>query len=427
MLWIGRMTMLKFGVILGTAFAAIVVQAENWPQFRGPRGDGTSAETNVPIRWNATENVRWKTLIPGEGHSSPVVWEKSVFITSSEASGNRLLLRLDADTGKVLWQKVVGRGPKESMHRENSSASSTPATDGKLVFTSFQIGDRVDLKCFDFDGKEVWSAQPLQFDGEHGYSYSPIIYKDMVLFDCRQEAEAALLALDKQTGKVRWKAAPGNKRISHVTPLLIQHGNQTQLIVSGSDETRSYDPDTGKPIWWCEGPSDVAVAGLSYGDGKVFVTAGYPNRTRMAVRVDGRGDVTRSHIAWSSRRQVTYVPSPVYHQGHVYSVIDEGMMCCFDAKTGESTWEHRLGGRFRSSLVLAAGRIYATNDKGLTTVFEANPKEFRAIASNDVKQFCYATPALSNDRIFLRTGNEMWCIEQAPQQLRAGTEQSLTR
>ncbi len=144
----------------------------------------------------------------------------------------------------------------------------------------------------------------------------------------------------------------------------------------------------------------------------VFATAGYPDRTRMAIRVNGRGDVTKSHVAWSLRRQVTYVPSPVYHQGHLYSVIDEGMLCCFNAKTGQSTWEHRLGGRFRSSLVLAAGRIYATNDKGQTTVFEANPQQFRPLASNNLSDSCYATPAISNGQIFMRTGENLYCIAE---------------
>ena len=399
-------------VLIGIVCWVQSALAENWPQFRGPRGDGTSAETNAPLQWSATQNVKWKTPLPGEGHSSPIVWGSSIFVTTVDENGNRNLARLDAATGKVVWQKKVASAPKESMHRENNSASSTPATDGTRVVTSFQVGDRVDLRCFDFEGKQLWAVQPLRFDGEHGYGYSPIIYKDLGIFDCRQEGEAALLALDKRTGHARWQAAPGNKRISHVTPLLITYANQTQLVVSGSDETRSYNPDTGQPIWWCEGPSDVAVAGLAFGDGMVFATAGYPDRTRMAVRVNGRGDVTKSHVAWSLRRQVTYVPSPVYHNGHLYSVIDEGMLCSFNAKTGQSTWEHRLGGRFRSSLVLAGGRIYATNDKGQTTVFETNPQQFRQLASNNLDGFCYATPAISNGRIFVRTGENVFCIAE---------------
>jgi outer membrane protein assembly factor BamB len=182
------------------------------------------------------------------------------------------------------------------------------------------------------------------------------------------------------------------------------------LIVSGSDETASYDPVSGRQLWWCEGPSDVAVAGLAFGDGLVFATAGYPARTRMGIRIDGSGDVTESKIAWKSRRQVTYVPSPVYHKGCFYSVLDEGMLVCLDAKSGEARWEQRLAGRFRSSLVLVDGLIHATNDQGLTTIFRASPDSFQQVAVNHLNEFCYATPAISNGRLFIRTGENLYCV-----------------
>jgi outer membrane protein assembly factor BamB len=408
------MTMQKLFYLFATIIIGLsspVVQAENWPQFRGPRGDGTSLEKGVPIRWSASENVGWKIPIPGEGHSSPVVWSNSVFITAAlKNSERRVLIRVAADSGNVLWQRTVVTSASEPMHNENSSASSTPVTDGTHVFTSFQAGDRVDLRCFDFDGKLVWAVQPLRFDGQHGYSYSPLVHGDLLLFDCRQEGEAAVLALDKRTGKVRWRATPGHKRISHVTPLLFQEGGRQQLVVCGSDEIRSYNPDNGEALWWCRGPSEVAVAGLAYGDGMIFATAGYPARTRMAVRVSGRGDVSQSHVAWTLRRQASYVPSPVYHDGHLYTVLDEGMLLCFDAKTGEPAWEQRLGARFRASLLFADGRIYATNDKGGTTVFEANPKSFRPVATNELEEFCYATPAIAGKRLFIRTAGHLFCI-----------------
>jgi outer membrane protein assembly factor BamB len=272
----------------------------------------------------------------------------------------------------------------------------------------------VDIRCFDYTGKQIWSAQPLRFDGQHGYSYSPVLYGSLLLFDCRQEGEAAFIALDKRTGQLRWSVFPGRKRISHVTPLLIQNGAQRQVVVCGSDEIRSYDPNNGQPLWWCRGPSDVAVAGLSHGNGLVFATAGYPARTRMAVRVDGRGEVTRSHVAWSFRQQATYVPSPVYHDGYLYTVLDEGMVFCFEAMSGRPVWDHRLGGRFRASLVLANGLVYATNDRGATTIFEAKPTAFRAVATNDLKQFCYATPAIADARLFVRTSEHLYCLV-APQ------------
>lgn len=398
-------------VLLG--FVATPAPAENWPQFRGPRGDGTSNEKNVPTRWSQTENVAWKSPIPGIGHSSPVVWENSVFLTSATEDGKRLLLRLDANSGKLLWESAVASTERESMHRENSSASSTVATDGQNVITSFQVGDRVDIRSYDFGGKLRWAVQPLKFSGEHGYSYSPILYKDLVIFDIRQDGDdSATIALDKKDGTLRWRAKPRTKRISHITPLLIDDGRE-QLLVSGSDETASYDPQTGKQLWWCKGPSEVAVAGLCYADGLVFTTAGWPSRTRMAIRTDGSGDLPESAVAWSSRRQVTYVPSPVYHEGHLYSIVDEGMLNCFNMKTGETKWDQRIGGRFRSSMVLANGLVYITNDKGLTTVFRATPESFQQVSVNDLKEFCYTTPAISNGRLFIRTEGNLYCIASA--------------
>jgi outer membrane protein assembly factor BamB len=404
------------GVVVALCAVVFNAAGENWPQWRGPRGDGTSLETNVPVKWSATENVMWKSAMPGEGHSSPIVWGNAVFVTTAvKETRKRLLLRLHAETGKVVWERTVVVAEPESMHRENSSASSTPVTDGQYIFTSFQAGARVDLRGFDFNGKQIWAVQPLQFEGQHGYSYSPVLFNELLIFDCRQEGEAAVLALDKRTGAVRWRAVPGNRRISHVTPLLVNHPRGTQLVVCGSNETCGYDPLTGKQLWRCQGPDDVAVAGLSFGEGLVFATAGYPTRTRMAVRVDGKGNVTGTHVKWKEHRQATYVPSPVYHAGHLYTMLDDGLLYCFDAQSGKPVWEYRLGGRFRSSLVLANEKIYATNDKGLTTVFAADPKGFRLLGSNDVKEFCYGTSAISNGRVYLRTGERLWCFAEEKQ------------
>jgi outer membrane protein assembly factor BamB len=390
------------------------IHAGNWAQWRGPNGDGISGEKNVPTEWGTAKNVLWRTAIPGEGHSSPTVWEDSVFLTTVlKESRERLLLRLDARAGKVLWQRVIVTANLERMHRENSSASSTPLTDGQHVFTSFQNGRRVDLQCYDFDGQRVWSVQPLGFEGEHGYSYTPLLCDDLLIYDFAQNDEAAVLALDKKTGQTRWRFDRKTREISHVTPLLVTAGGTRQVVVCGSDEIRSFVPETGKSLWWCDGPTEVCVAGLSYGDGLVFATGGYPRRTRLAVKATGRGDASSSQVVWSLGREVSYVPSPVFHQGHLYTVVDDGMLYCFDARTGKAVWEQRLGGRFRCSLVLADGNIYATNDKGLTTVFKATSSGFQSVAVNDLQEFCYATPAISNGRIFLRTGGHLYCIGAA--------------
>lgn len=384
---------------------------DQWPQWRGPRGDGISTEPNLPVEWSPTRNVVWKTAIPGEGHSSPVIWNDSLFLTTAlKDSGDRVLLRLDATSGDILWRQTVVTAPVESMHRENTPASSTPITDGTHVFTSFQKGPRVDVSCHDLSGKLVWSVQPLRFKGMHGYSYTPLLHRDLLIIDYSQDDEAAVLALDKRTGKTRWRFDRPQAVISHVTPLLIKDGSGTQLVTCGANEIRAFNPDTGESIWWCRGPTDVCVAGLVAGDGLVFANGGYPKRTRMAVKTSGKGDVTDSHVAWSTVREVSYVPSPIYLDGHFYSVIDEGLVFCFEAATGKAVWDHRLGGRFRSSLILGGGNLYASNDKGVTTVFRASPTGFQQVAANDLEEVLYTTPAVAHGRLYIRTAGHLYCI-----------------
>ena len=389
------------------AFAA-PAHSENWPQFRGARGDGISTESNVPIQWDTTKNVAWKTPI-GEGHSSPSVWERSVFLTTATKNGQRSLMRLDTVTGRIAWQQVAVTAPVENMHRENSAASSTPVTDGAHIFTSFQNGNRIDLQCYDFTGRKIWATQPLTFRGMHGYSYTPVLFRDLVIYDISQNDQSAVLALDKKTGQQRWRYIRKKQEISHVTPI-ITDGPKPQLVVCGGDEVRGFDPLTGRSLWWADGPTDVCVAGISFGEDTVFVNGGYPRKTRMAVKTTGSGDVTQTHVSWTTGREVSYVPSPVYHNGHVYTVVDDGLVYCFDAKSGNALWNHRIGGRFRSSLVMANGNIYATSDKGLTTVFRATPERFTPVATNNLAELCYATPAISNGRLYMRTGSQLYCI-----------------
>jgi outer membrane protein assembly factor BamB len=397
--------------IVWWAFCSGVCSAE-WAQWRGPHGDGISSEKNPPLKWSGTENVVWKAAIPGEGHSSVVIWKEAMFVTTAlRDSGERILLRLNAETGEILWRRTVLTAPIEHMHWQNSPASSTPVTDGKHVYTSFQNGKRVDLRCFDFDGNEIWAVQPLSFEGEHGYSYTPLLYRDVLIVDFAQEGEAATLGLDARTGEIRWRADRIRRRISHVTPLLVEAAGKIQVIVCGSNEIRGLNPLTGETYWFAEGPTDVCVAGLSFGEGMVFATGGFPLATRMAVDVSGAGDVTETHVRWSIRRAVSYVPSPVYHEGYLYTMLDQGLLNCFDVKSGEASWGgERVGGRHRSSLVLADGLIYATDDEGRTTIFRANPETFEQVAVNELGEFCYTTPAIVNGRIYFRTKNHVLCI-----------------
>jgi hypothetical protein len=387
------------------------VPAGNWPQWRGPNGDGFSDETGIPFRWGPKKNVVWKTRIPGVGHSSPIVWGEAIFLTTAQPdSEERQLLKINVRTGNVQWQRTAVTAPYEHTHRENSYASSTPATDGRHVFVSFQDDDRVNLQCYDFSGNKVWEIRPLSFKGEHGYCYSPILYKDLILFDCSQNGESVFLGIDKATGTVRWRFDKSGREISHLPPLIVHSAGKDQAIVSGSSQILSIAPETGDVFWSCRGPTDVCVTSLVFGNDLVFATGGYPARTRMAVRTTGSGNVTDTHIVWSSKKAVSYVPSPIFYDNHIYTIVDNGVVYCLDAADGHIVWEKRIGGRHRASLVFVDGKLLATNDKGVTTVFRATPEGYEQIAANDLGEFCYATPAVADGRMYIRTENHLYCI-----------------
>lgn len=385
--------------------------AENWPQWRGPAADGVCSETGVPTRWGSSDHVLWKTEIPGIGHSSPIVWEDAVFLTTAlPEKRQRLLLRVDARSGNIVWQRVVVTAELEHIHKENSYASSNPATDGERVYTSFAANGRVNLQAYDLRGTKVWETEPTRFEGEHGYSYSPILYGDLLYLDCNQNDEPALLALDRKTGEVRWRVDKEGREISHVAPLIVYTAGRWQLLTCGNNRIGGFDPLTGAEIWSCAGPTDVCVAGLAFGDDLLFATGGYPDRTRLVVRTTGTGDVTKTHIVWKSKRAVSYVPSPVYHAGHVYSVLDNGVLHCFAADSGKTVWQHRLGGRYRASVLLVEGNLWLTDDKGKTTICRASPEKFEPVAVNRLNEFCYTTPAISDGRIYIRTKEHLYCI-----------------
>ena len=402
------------GVTAGLLLTA--VQAENWPGWRGPRGDGTSRETVAPLRWSETENIRWKVPIPGKGHSSPIVWNDRVFVTTCiEANGQRLLLCLDRSSGRERWRRTVFTGPLERIHRLNSYASSTPATDGHYVWVSFLDRSRMLIVCYDFNGEEIWRKSPGRFYSRHGYCSSPVLYKDLVIVNGDQDGEAWIVALDKATGRERWRADRPNRTRSYCVPILIQHGGKTQLVLSGSKCVAAYDPDTGEQLWIVDGPTDQFVASLVYRDGILFVTGGYPEYHLMAIRPDGRGNVTKTHVAWHHRRvgnrRAAYVPSPIAHGHRFFLVTDIGYVSCLDIATGKTIWHRRLGRHFSASPVSVGDRLYFCDDDGNTFVVAA-ADQFRLLAKNTLDDECYASPAVSDGEIFIRTLKRLYCIRE---------------
>ncbi len=384
--------------------------AENWPMWRGPRGDGTSLEKNVPTQWSDTQNIVWKTPIPGKGHASPIVWDDRVFVLSADKEKQqRLLLCLDRSDGKILWQQVVLEAPLERINALNSCASSTPATDGARVYVSFLDVDKMLIAAYNFEGHEVWAVHPGAFSSMHGYCSSPVLWKNMVIVNGDHDGSGYLVALDCVTGRTVWKTPRPNQTRSYCTPLIGRMGGRNQLVLSGSKCVAGYDPDSGKPLWIIDGPTEQFVASLVYNGELLFMTCGFPQFFMQAIRPDGAGNVTKTHVVWQKDKDCSYVPSPVAVGPYFLVVSDTGIATCLDAASGRSLWRERLGPHYSASLVTANGLVYFLSDKGVMTVVRPGPK-LEIVARNELDEETYASPALSAGQIFLRGISHLYCI-----------------
>jgi outer membrane protein assembly factor BamB len=396
------------------ALLAAAGRAGEWPSWRGPTGDGVSQETDVPVRWAAAYNIAWKTPIPGKGHSSPVVWGDRVFVTSAVKNDKtRLLVAVDRRTGKVLWLRIVLRAPPEKINRLNSLASSTPATDGKHVWVTFLDVERVRVVCYDVDGNEVWRRSPGRFTAKHGYCSSLLLYRDLVIVNADQDAlggdRAYIVALEKATGKERWRIDRPNRVRSYVPPVVFTAAGKDQMVLSGSKCTASYDPRTGRRHWIVDGPTEQFVASMVYTDDVFMITGGYPTLHILGIRPDGSGDVSKTHVMWHLRKGASYVPSPIAAGKYFFLVSDKGTASCLAARTGKVMWQEKLGRHHSASPVSAGGRLYFLDDDGVTFVLDGGPR-FRLMAKNPLKERCFASPAISRGRIFIRALKNLYCI-----------------
>ncbi len=409
-------------------FMPCLLLSENWPNWRGPSGDGISLEKGIPVKWSPTENIAWRVAIPGKGHSSPVVWGNKVFLTTClPEKEQRLLLCLDQRTGKKLWQKVVLNSPLETIHPLNSRASGTPATDGQHVFVTFMKADdrkipapnvgtqrlitpgKIIVAAYDLDGEQKWKINVGDFISAHGFNTCPVLFEDLVIINGDHDGDAYLVALERKTGRERWRIERENKTRSYATPIIREIGGRTQMILSGSLCVASYDPHNGKRHWIVDGPTEQFVASMVYNGEYVFVTAGYPERHILAIRPDGSGNVTGTHVAWRTNRGAAYVPSPIFAGPYLLVVADSGIASCFNAKTGKRHWMERLPGGHSPSTVSADGLVYFTSDRGVTTIVRPG-KMFNIIARNELGEQISASPAISQGQIFLRTHQHLYCI-----------------
>jgi outer membrane protein assembly factor BamB len=385
-----------------------------WPQFRGPTGQGHSADTSLPLEWNETRNIAWKVPVPGLAWSSPVVANGRVWITTAVENRGAVSLRLlafDAASGSQAVDVEVFRlGRTAAINPKNSQASPTPIVEAGRVYVHFGANGTAALTE---TGDVVWKAR-FPYESQHGNGGSPILYGDLLVFSCDGGDSAFVIALDKNTGKTRWKTwrrTPWDQAYS--TPLVIRVADRDQIVSVGAYRTAAYDPASGKEIWrvsYADGFSNVPRP--VFGHGLVYIATGFQQPSLLAVRADGTGDVTKTHVAWTLSRSAPLTPSPLLVGDELYVVSDVGIATCLDARTGTVLWQQRLGGNYSASPVAAGGRIYFLAEEGVTTVI-APGKEFRRLAQNPLDGTTLASIAVAGGSIFIRSDRHLYKIAQA--------------
>ena len=388
--------------------------AENWPAWRGLRGDGTTLESGLPTKWSGTENVVWKTPIPGVGYSSPIVWGDHIFLTTAFAeTKNRTLLCVDRKSGKIVWQKTVLNAPLESKNTENSYASSTPATDGKHVYVTFLDGNQVAVAAYSFTGQQKWIVRPGPFDSPHGFCHSPVLFDDKVLLSCCGSKSGFIAALNCSDGNTVWKVEPKHFVQSFSNPFVAKMSGRMQLIVAANAAITGYDPTSGADLWTVDGPSQESIATPVYGaeSGLLLVDSSWPTRFLVAIKPDGSGQSTANKVIWKTKEGASYVSSPIAVGDYFMSLSFGKSKCfyCYDASTGKILWKEGTAGRHHASPVVAGGLVYFLNDEGQMNIVRAGPT-FDLVATNELGEETYASPAISQGQIFLRGFNNLYCI-----------------
>jgi len=412
--------------ILATAALAILncdhLTAENWPQFRGPTAQGLSVEKNLPLKWSATENVAWKTEVPGESWSSPIVWGDRVFLTTATDAGESCrVISMDRKSGAILWNKEVFKQVPRRKEGRNTYATPTPATDGDRVYVCFGDGGFVAL---DFKGEILWANRDYNFYSQHGLGSSPILHDGLLIMarDGSSNGEdkklgwqtpwdqSYVVALDCKTGKERWKAKRGMSRISHGTLCIWENEGKDQVISEAGDVVQGFDAKTGERVWSSEVLGEGKVPSAILGEGMVFTSGGWGGKeTIKAFKLGAKGDLKENNLVWEQKKGMPKVPSMLYVKPHIFMITDGGVASCLKAGSGEIVWQERVGGNFGASPVSANGRVYFVGDNGETAVIEAGP-EFNVLARNPIGEKVQASPAISQGQIFIRTDKSLFCI-----------------
>lgn len=389
---------------------SIPLLAEDWPQFRGPGGQGHSLEKGLALEWGPAKHVKWKSAIPGTGWSSPSIAGDRIWLTTATDKGASLrLLAVETATGRIALEKevfrVADKGP--GIHGKNSFASPTAIVAGDRIYVHYGF---YGTACLNTKGDVLW-RQTVKYEPQHGPGGSPVLFEDMLIFSCDGFDAQFVIALDAATGKVRWRTARGKGNQAYTTPLVIHHNGQPQLISPGAHHAYAYDPRNGKELWYIEyGDGFSNVPRPVYSHGLVYICSGFFQPILFAVRPDGRGNVTKSHVAWQHGRAVPLTPSPIIVGDELYMVSDNGIATCLDAATGKVHWTQRMGGNHSASPVHADGRIYFLSEEGDAVVL-APGKEYKVLAKNSIGERTLASLAVSGKAIYLRGDQSLYRIE----------------
>ncbi|TWU37135.1 outer membrane protein assembly factor BamB family protein [Novipirellula artificiosorum] len=432
---ISTLPLLCFFVVVNSS------QADNWPQWRGPTGDGVIEETEVPTEWDEESGVQWKCPLPGWGDSTPAIWGDAVFVTSCVDEESLVLLKINKKTGEVEWTRQVGTATAlrvkvlkkvpemrrhQQFHDSHNMASPSPTTDGELVIAHFGNGD---LAAYDFQGNLLWKRNLQQDHGDYtiwwGHANSPVLHGDLVISVCMQDSCSDLpgdvspsyvVAHDKRTGKQKWKtmrmtSARGEHGDGYTTPLLRHAGERTELIVMGGQMLDAYDPATGKQLWRLSDlDGNRVIPNPIVADQLIIATQGM-RQAMLAIRPSGDGDLSRKDIVWSFDQGTSDSPSPVVWEDFVFFISNNGIARCLDLHTGQEHWKERLAGEYRASLLAADGKVYFFNMDGLATVVSAS-KDFRRLSENQLQDRTLASPAVSDGTIFVRGRTSLYCLSQ---------------
>jgi outer membrane protein assembly factor BamB len=409
---------LPMAVCLGLGAASL--WSAEWPQFRGPQGNGHATARHLPLAWDEATSVVWKTAIPGKGWSSPVLSAGRVYLTTAvplgEDEAGELSLRalcVEAATGRMLWDEEVFRRPASKIHSKNSHASPTPLVHGNRVYVHF---GHQGTACLDREGRVLWRATH-RYEPVHGNGGSPVVVDGLLIFSCDGAEDPFVIALDAATGQPRWqffRTSEADNKFSFSTPAVIEVSGRKQLITPGSGVVNALEPATGREIWRVRyGQGYSVIPKPIYAHGLVFIATGYNTPTVMAIRPEGAGDVTETHVAWTYRKAAPHTPSLLVVEDLLYMVSDKGIATCLEARTGREVWQERLGGNYSASPLYADGKIFLQSEEGPAIILQPG-RVFHKLAQTGFAERTLASYAVDDEALLIRTQEHLYRVAAAP-------------